>query len=168
MGGMIAQTIALEHPRVLNAVVLCDTASGQPPEAAGTWRERIEMAEANGMAALVDVTIERWFSPGFVTGNDGAVEPVREMIRNTNVTGFAGCCQAISSLALTDRLPGIAAPTLIIVGEDDPGTPVAASEVMKAGIAGSEMVVLPGARHLSNIEDPGGFNAALTGFLAKQ
>jgi pimeloyl-ACP methyl ester carboxylesterase len=55
---------------------------------------------------------------------------------------------------------------LIVVGEDDPGTPVAASEAMHQRIAGSRLVVLPAARHLSNIEQAAGFNKALMEFLS--
>jgi 3-oxoadipate enol-lactonase len=71
-------------------------------------------------------------------------------------------------LNLTDRLQAITLPTLLVVGEDDPGTPVAAHEVIQQKIAGSKLVVIPGARHFSNVEQQGAFNAAITAFLAEQ
>ncbi len=87
------------------------------------------------------------------------------MIRATPVEGYCGCGAAIAKLNVTPRLGDIATPTLIICGEDDPGTPVAMSEIMRDGIPGAELVILPIARHLSNLEDPTGFNAALARFL---
>lgn len=165
MGGMIGQTVALRHPEVLRSLVLADTSSGYPAEARGTWSERIEAARAGGVAPLVEATIDRWFSPGFRERAPGEIEKVRTMIRRTPTAGYVGCCHAIAALDITPRLGSIGVPTLIIVGEDDPGTPVAMSRVMHEGIRGSELVILPGCRHLANIEDPAAFNAALAAFL---
>ncbi len=165
MGGMIGQTLALKAPERLRSLTLADTSSGYPPEAVAGWAERIANARANGMAAGVDATIDRWFSPGFVAASPAVVDPVRAMIRATPVEGYCGCGAAIAKLNVTPRLGDIATPTLIICGEDDPGTPVAMSEIMRDGIPGAELVILPIARHLSNLEDPTGFNAALARFL---
>ncbi len=67
----------------------------------------------------------------------------------------------------TALLPQITAPTLIVVGADDPSTTVAASEIIQRAVAGSELVVLDNAAHLSNIEQPEAFNRAMTGFIEK-
>ncbi|MFN4088470.1 MAG: 3-oxoadipate enol-lactonase [Alphaproteobacteria bacterium] len=165
MGGMIGQTLALARPDLFATLTLCDTSSGYPPEGGQMWADRIAAAEAAGLEANVAPTIERWFSPGFAAANDTALVPVRDMIRHTPVKGYVGCCHAISKLALTDRIAAIAVPTLIIVGEDDPGTPVAMHVTINEKIAGSELVILPTARHLSNIESVEPFNKALIAFL---
>jgi pimeloyl-ACP methyl ester carboxylesterase len=89
------------------------------------------------------------------------------MIRSTPPQGYAGCCHAISALDLTDRISAISMPTLIVVGEEDHGTPVAASKVINERIKGSELVIIPSAAHLSNLEQPELFTAALTRFLVK-
>jgi pimeloyl-ACP methyl ester carboxylesterase len=89
------------------------------------------------------------------------------MIRSTPPQGYAGCCHAISALDLTDRISAIAIPTLIVVGEEDQGTPVAASQVMNERIKGSKLVIIPSAAHLSNLEQPQVFTDALTGFLVR-
>ena len=167
MGGMIGQVLALDHGARLATLALCDTASAIPAAAASTWDERIANAQDNGMEALVGPTIERWFTPPFIQSAAAIVDPVRAMIRATPVAGFVGCCQAIRTLNLTARLKQIDLPTLVIVGEDDVGTPVAASEVMVAEIGGAELVVLPSASHLSNLEQPDRFTGALLGFLDK-
>lgn len=167
MGGMIGQTLALKHPELFLSLTLCDTSSRVPPEAAPLWQDRIETAKRDGMEALVPTTMERWFSAAFMASQTAEADRIRDMIRNTPVAGYVGCCQAISRLDLTDSLPGLDVPTLIIVGEDDPGTPVAASEAMHEKIGGSELVVLESALHLSNIEQPENFNTALTDFLGR-
>ena len=74
---------------------------------------------------------------------------------------------AIAALNFTNRLKAITVPTLIIVGEDDQGTPVAASRAIHEQIKGSELVILKSAAHLSNLEQPQAFNGALTAFLAR-
>jgi len=101
------------------------------------------------MEPLVEGTLGRWFTAPFKDRGGSVVESVRAMIRSTNPAGYIGCCQAISGLNLTDRIGAIKVPTLIIVGEDDQGTPVAASKVMNEQIKGSQLVVLKSAAHLS-------------------
>jgi 3-oxoadipate enol-lactonase len=168
MGGMIAQALALRHPDVLESLVLCDTSSRVPPEAYPVWDERIRVAEVQGMESHVEPTIARWFTPGFIAQRPAVVDKVRQMIRGTNVRGYVGCSQAIRMLNFTDQLHRIKLPTLVIVGEDDPGTPVAAARTIHEQIAGSRLVVLTSASHLSNIEQAAAFNEAVTGFLAER
>jgi 3-oxoadipate enol-lactonase len=165
MGGMIGQNLALRRPERLRSLGLCDTSSRIPAEAGPVWEERIEIVGQQGMQALLDSTLERWFTAPFLAAAEDRVAPIREAILATPVEGFIGCCQAIRRLDYTDRLGEIEKPTLIIVGEEDQGTPVAASEAIKAGIAGSKLVVLPQAAHLSNIEQAEAFTGALMEFL---
>lgn len=165
LGGMIGQTLALAHPELLRSLTLCDTSSGYGPDARAMWEQRIDSARKNGLEANVEPTIDRWFSPGFVTRTPETIESVRQMICSTPLAGYVGCGQAIAELALTDRIEAISAPTLIIVGEDDPGTPVEMHRIIHDRIADSELVVIPTARHLSNIEAAEEFNAALVRFL---
>lgn len=167
MGGMIGQILGLKYPDLLQSLVLCDTMSRVPPDAKPMWEERIHTAETRGMEPTVETTIGRWFTEPFRERRPDVIDKVRTMIRTTPPQGYAGCCHAIAGLNLTDRLQDITVPTLIIVGEDDPGTPVAASRVIHEHIKGSELVILKSAAHLSNMEQPEAFNQALTPFLAK-
>jgi 3-oxoadipate enol-lactonase len=168
MGGFIGQILALTSPQVLHSLVLCDTTSRVPSEAKPMWDERIRVAQTRGMEPHVEPTIGRWFTAPFREQRADVVSPVRAMIRGTNPRGYSGCCHAIASLNLTDRLRAITVPTLIIVGEDDPATPVAAARTIHERIQGSELVILKSASHLSNIEQAQSFNQALQGFLAKR
>ncbi len=168
MGGMIGQAVALQHPEMLRSLILCDTSSRIPPEARPMWEERIRTTEQQGMEPHVEPTICRWFTPPFAPKNPEIVESVRAMIRQTKPQGYIGCCHAIKALDLTDRLSAIAVPTLIVVGEDDPGTPVAASRAIHERLTGSALVILKSASHLSNLEQSEAFNKALLDFLGRQ
>lgn len=165
MGGMIGQCLALDYADRLKSLALCDTAASMPEETQPIWQQRIDAAGQTGMAGQVDGTLERWFRPEYLQLNPPEVEMIRRQILATPVAGYVGCCEAIRRLKYLDRLSEIKLSTLIMVGEEDPGTPVAVSEAMHARISGSELVVLPSARHLSNIEQAAAFNTALMAFL---
>ena len=167
MGGMIGQTLALASPQLFRSLSLCDTSSRVPVEMKSAWADRIKTAETQGMEPLVEPTIGRWFTAPFRERHTDVIEAVRAMIRNTKPQGYAGCCHAISALDLTDKLSAIKIPTVVIVGEEDQGTPVAASQAIQSKIAGSQLHVLKSAAHLANMEQPEAFNAALTGFLGR-
>ena len=165
MGGMIGQTLALKAPQVFASLSLCDTSSRVPADMKPAWQDRIRTAESQGMEPLVESTLSRWFTEPFRNSRKDVVGKVAAMIRNTPPAGYAGCCHAISALDLTDRIAAIKMPTIAIVGEDDPGTPVAAHKVIHERIAGSRLEIIPKAAHLSNMEQPEAFNKALTSFL---
>jgi 3-oxoadipate enol-lactonase len=167
MGGMIGQTLALSSPGLFQSLGLCDTSSRIPAEAGPVWQERIKTARTQGMDSLVEPTIGRWFTAPFVAAHKDVVDPVRTRIRTTSPQGYAGCCAALSQLDLTDRISAIKVPTLIVVGEEDQGTPVAASRAIQAQIAGSQLEIIKSAAHLSNLEQPAEFTRILTTFLAR-
>lgn len=167
MGGMIGQWIALTHPERLRSLTLCDTSPRTPPEAAAIWDERVAVAAREGMVAHVEPSIGRWFTPSFVEEHPEVVDPVRAMVGGTDPRGFIACAAALREHDVLDRLTEIEVPTLVIVGEDDPGTPVAAAEAIHERIAGSELVVLKSASHLSNLEQAGAFNSELLAFLSR-
>ena len=162
-GGSVGQLLAAKHPEMVRALVLCDTTSfaGGP----AIWQPRIDAAAKGGMETVCAATLERWFTPAFRQSSPAAVEKVRQMILGTPAAGFVACCEALRDMNQTALLKGITAPTLIIVGKDDPGTPVAHSEVLHREIAGSRLLVLDDAAHFANVEQAGPFNAALRDFL---
>lgn len=89
----------------------------------------------------------------------------REMVLGTPVSGFAGCRRAMAGFDVHDRLPRLSVPTLIMVGENEPGTPVEASRQIHQQVRDSRLEVLPRAFHLSNYEAAEPFNQALLDFL---
>jgi 3-oxoadipate enol-lactonase len=164
MGGMIGQTFALKYPGIFRSLVLCDTTSRYPAAAAAMWQDRIRIAESQGMKPLVQPTIERWFTAAFREKSRDQVQAVASQIEKTPVAGYVGCCHAIPKLDLTGRLKEITVPALVIVGDQDAGTPPVMAQAIHENLAGSELVVIPSASHLSNIEQPAAFDAALTKF----
>jgi 3-oxoadipate enol-lactonase len=165
MGGMIGPSVALSHPSRLKSLALCDTAAAIAPEAQPIWQERLDAVRGQGVASQVEVTMERWFTPSFLKSNPPILGIIRKQFLATPKEGYVGCIEAIRKLNHLDRLSEIRIPTLIMVGEDDPGTPVAASEAMHEKISNSKLVILPSARHLSNVEQPEAFNSNLLTFL---
>jgi 3-oxoadipate enol-lactonase len=166
MGGMIGQGIALAHAGRVDHLVLCDTSAFIPPEAQPTVQERIDVARKEGMPALVDATLARWFTPPYLRKQGPGVEMIRKIFLTSPVAGYIGCTEAIRRLNYLNDLPRIKHPTLVMVGEEDPGTPVAAAQAIHQRIAGSRLVVIPSASHLSNIEQAAVFNQSLVEFLS--
>lgn len=162
-GGMVGQRLATLHPDRVDRLVLCDTASYMGP--AELWEGRIEQAQGQGMAAIVDATIDRWFTAPFQAADPEAVAKVRAMILNTPVAGFVGCCRAIQAMDQRESVKAVTAPTLVIVGADDPGTTPDMARAIQERIAGSRLTILPEAAHLSNIEQAARFDAAVLEFL---
>ena len=163
-GGMVGQMLGTRHPKRVQCLVLCDTSAymGAP----GTWDERIAAVRAGGMEAVLESTIDRWFTkPGQARLADEVGE-VRQMILNTPVEGFVSCANAIQAMDQRESIREISLPTLVIVGEEDAGTPVSAAELIADHIPGAQLLVLKEAAHFANVEQAERFNGALLGFLA--
>jgi len=166
MGGMIGQTFALKYPGVLRTLMLADTTSRYPAEAAPVWQARIKTAEEQGMGPIVQPTLERWFTGPYRKSNPGPVAAIGKLIAATPVAGFVGCCHAIPKINLTARLKEIRTPILVICGDQDPGTPPAMAREIHDNAPGSKLVMIPQAAHLSNLENPAAFTNAMREFLA--
>jgi len=161
------QTFALKHPTMIKSLVLCDTTSRYPAAASSIWEDRIKTVSAKGMEPMVAGTLERWFTAPFRARRRDVMERVGAMIRNTPPAGYVGCCHAIPKINVTNRLKELRCPALVIVGEEDPGTPVEMAREIHSALPGSQLAVLRSASHLSNVEQPEEFNRALLGFLDK-
>ena len=165
MGGMIGQVFALRYPGMLKSLTIADSTSRWPPEAIDLFAGRVSIAQAQGMEPLVKSTLERWFTAPFHQSHPSEVDKIGALVRATPVAGYAGCSQAIPRIDTTRRLQEITCPILVIVGRDDPGTPLVMSQEIHGNAPGSELVVLDNAAHLSNIEQAQSFNRALGAFL---
>jgi 3-oxoadipate enol-lactonase len=165
MGGMIAQHFALAHPGRLDKLVIASSSSRTPPEARAIWDERIELARDQGMQAHVEATLGRWFTASWRASHPEVMARIGGLITATPVAGYAGCGAAICDLDLTDKLAAVRAPTLVLVGADDPGTPPALSNAIAKAIPGARLEVVPAASHLLNIEQAATFNRLVGDFL---
>jgi 3-oxoadipate enol-lactonase len=166
MGGLIAMAWALAHPERTRSLVLCDTTACYGPGVTPMWDDRIRVAETQGMTKeLVDRTMAIWFTPEYRHDHPEVVSRIAAMLSETNPAGYAASIRAIGYVDLRERIDAIAAPTLVVVGERDSGTPVAMARDIQARIAGARLVVLPGAMHCSPVETADEFNRLLAGFL---
>jgi 3-oxoadipate enol-lactonase len=163
MGGFLAQPLAVKYPDRLLSLVLCDTACHMPVPA--VWDDRIAAAQKGGVESLVDGNLERWFTVPFRNAGGAQLEAIKKMIAATSLQGFVNCVNAFKEMSQCDILGEIKTPTLVIVGADDPSCPVAAAEILHAGIVGSQLEIIPDAAHLPNIEQKDQFNEILLKFL---
>ncbi len=165
MGGMLGQHFALAHPERLDKLVLVSTTSRVPPEAKPLWDERIAIARTQGMQAHVAGTLERWFTAPYRAAHPEVMARIGAMIAATPVAGYAGWGEAIKTLDLTEKLAAVRAPTLVICGADDPGTPPAANRAIAEAIPGARFEMLPNASHQLVIEQAEAFTRLLMDFL---
>lgn len=154
LGGAVGMRLALDAPdRVEKLVLACTAPRFGEPEA---WVERAATVRENGLEAIVDAVLSRWFTPGF-----GDAGRFREMFLSVDPEGYARCCEALARWDVRDELAAISAPTLVIAGADDPSTPPSVVETVAAGIPGARLEVLAGAAHLANVERAADFNRLL-------
>ena len=163
MGGMVGQMLGDRHGDRLISLALCSTAAHIASHE--IWDERIEMVREKGMDAVVEATIDRWFTKAGQERLHSEVEKVRRMILNTSVDGFCACCAAIRDMDQRDAIRTISTRTLVVVGEHDPGTPVSAAEFIHERITSSELRVLSDAAHFVNVEQAKTFNITLLEFI---
>ena len=163
MGGMVGQMLGARHGDRLISLALCSTAAHIASRE--IWDERIKMVRENGMDAVAEATIDRWFTKGGQERLQAEVEKVRRMILDTPVDGFCACCAAIRDIDQRDAIRTISTRTLVVVGEHDPGTPVSAAEFIHERIASSELRVLSDAAHFFNVEQAKTFNNTLLEFI---
>lgn len=162
LGGTLGQWLALHAPERLLSLALCDTAARL-----GTvegWQQRADAARSDGMASLVDMSMTRFFSEQFRARDPVTVERFRETFLATPAQGFAGCCAVLRDCDFTDDLRRMDVPTLVLTGREDAPTPPADSAILAAGIPGAKLALLE-TGHISAVEDPVGFTAALTAHL---
>ena len=165
MGGMIGQAFALHHGGRLARIVLANTTSSYGADGRTMWEARVKAVEDGGMAAIKDLAMTRYFSEEFRERHPEVVAEVGSRFLETPPQGYIGCCDALMSLDYTAQLPRIAAPTLVIAGERDAGTPPRMSEEIVARVAHARLAVIPGAAHLSAVEKPAEFGDLVCNFL---
>ena len=165
IGGMTAQALVLSHADRVAATVMANTSAHSSDDFRAAFDARVAAVTEGGMEAVVESTIERWFSESYRASGAPWLEDVRQMIRTTSVAGYTGCARAIQTLANLDRLAALDHPVLLIVGSQDLATPPAGMRAMQERIGGSRYVELDAA-HLSNIEQSPAFTAAVRDFFA--
>jgi 3-oxoadipate enol-lactonase len=164
MGGATALGLAQKHADRLDRVIVCDSPCQSTPVSTQQWEERIAVAQKDGIEALVEPTVGRWFPPEVLKANPPHIDRIRQMIRSTPVNGFIGCAAALADHNYAAEAASVTRPVLFIVGEKDGVTPAAMRKLNEA-VKGSRYVELPGAGHISNMDQPQGFTRAIAEFL---
>ncbi len=164
LGGMVGQWLGAYAPERIDALVLaCTGASIGDP---GVYAERAARVRAEGTSLTVEGARERWFTPSFRDSEEA--QRILEELRTMSREGYAACCEAVGAFDFEDRLSRIAAPTLVIVGAEDPVTPPETIAVLASGISGARVSRIDGAAHLANVEQPGAFTALLLSHLEER
>jgi 3-oxoadipate enol-lactonase len=167
MGGYVALAFYKQFPSRVSALILADTrAQADTEEGKQTRAQQAEKALAEGMAGIADAMLPKLLTPDTVSKRPEIVKRVRDMMLKTKPEGTAAALLGMAQRDdQTQLLPQISSPVLIVVGAEDAITPVADSEKMHNAIAGSRLVVLENAGHVSNLERTEEFNQHLLDFL---
>ncbi|MGC2170601.1 MAG: 3-oxoadipate enol-lactonase [Candidatus Sulfotelmatobacter sp.] len=163
LGGAIGQWLGIHSADRLTGLVLANTSPQFGPRS--NWESRIKMVSEGGMKAIVDMVMARFFSPETLVQGGVYASSVKSVLSGTDPTGYAGCCAALRDIDNRGWLRQIRIPALVIAGDCDVSTPWEGhGEILAREIPGARAVRLPAA-HLSNLERPRSFTAALLEFL---
>jgi 3-oxoadipate enol-lactonase len=151
-GGMVTQALAVKYPEDVRALVISSCTSAQTPESAKAVAARGTDAMRDGIASLLDVTMQRWLNDDFrLRGGDAAT---RERLLSTDVRGWADAWSAMAAIDTAPQLKDVKVPTLCLVGEFDKSTPPPIMRAIADRIPGSRYTVMPGGPHMLFIEQP--------------
>ena len=167
MGGYVSLAFYRNHPGCVHALVLADTRAGGDTQEAREWRTKsAEKAEREGSVAIADDMVPLLLGRSSLGSRPDLIARTREMIEANSPAGIAAAQRAMAARRdSTDLLATINFPVMVIVGSEDSLTPLAEAETMNRAIRGSRLQVIEGAGHLSNLEQPRLFNAALSEFI---
>jgi 3-oxoadipate enol-lactonase len=164
LGGLTALWVAAHHPERVDRAVFANT--GARIGTTESWDARIAAVRKGGLSAVRDTVLPRWLGAPFRSAYPEVARAIGEMFDGTSADGYVAACEALRDADLSADVARIRLPALIIAGELDQSTPPALSEALHAAIQGSVLTVLGGATHLSNVERPEEFTAAVTRFLS--
>jgi 3-oxoadipate enol-lactonase len=152
---MTAIAFAAANPdRVGRLVLACTSAYLGAPEA---WAERAARVRAGGTSAVADAVVSRWVTPAYAAANPDVVARLRQLLVDSPDDGYVASCGAIERMDLRDRLPAIAAATLVIAGAQDLAIPPVHADRIVARIPNARLAILDPGAHLANVEQPAAF-----------
>ncbi|PSJ28938.1 hypothetical protein B7P34_10080, partial [Streptosporangium nondiastaticum] len=153
--------LALRHPHRLAslALVAASPRYGTPD----SWRQRGETVRREGLDPVARSAPERWFTANFSGAQPAIVDWAVQMVGTTDTYAYVAACDALAAFDVRAELARISVPTLVIVGAEDTTTPPADARVLVAGIHDAKLAVVPGASHLTPVEQP----AAVTDLLVR-
>jgi 2-succinyl-6-hydroxy-2,4-cyclohexadiene-1-carboxylate synthase len=173
MGGNLALNLALEHPQLVEGLIICDTGAGSDDERG--WRaktsEWASVLEARGIEAAADSMLADPLFNHYISQGPEAARHMRSLLSTHRAHGLAHTLRRVlaqrpSIYSLEDQLKALRIPTLVVVGEyDEPCLKV--SRYLAETLPEAKLIMIKGVGHMTNLEDPTTFNAAVERFLAQ-
>jgi 3-oxoadipate enol-lactonase len=154
LGGMIAQSLALQHESRVRRLVLLSAVAARTAEERERVQARLAMLSEEGIAAITGAAKERWFTSDFIARNPDLVARRMQQLQQNHGPSYAAAYTVFSTSDLGDRLHAIRAPTLVATGEHDIGSNTRMARFMHAQIEESRLEILPGLRHSILVEAP--------------
>ena len=167
MGGYVAFACLRHYAQRIAGLILADTRpAADPPERQASREEMAHIAETQGSSAIAELQLPRLIS-NYTRQHNPAVEArVRQMINAATQSGIAAASRGMAKRAdASDLLASIRCPTLVITGQEDALIPLSETQSYAERIPGAQYMVIPDAGHLSNLEQPDVFLAAVSDFL---
>ena len=165
MGGMVGQGLAIRYPDLVRALLLANTTARLPTAAQPVSAERIAAVQAGGLAAVVEGTLERWFTAPFRQTHAPVVDGVRRRLLQCDAQGYIACSHAVAAVDWLDRLASIRCPTLVLAGEHDVGTTPEMGRAIAERIPNARFELMEDVAHLSVVEQPAVFERHLRSLL---
>jgi len=165
-GGMVAQELALRHPGAVAGLVLCGCTATFADELRPLLRQRGTDAVRDGMASVVDATLDRWLTPA--ARNGALAAGIGAALLRNKTANWSATWHAIAEHDALQRLGALRLPAAVIAGELDAATPAAASRQLAGAISGARWMCVSGAPHMMQMECGAAFNAAVQAFLDTQ
>ncbi|WP_424890354.1 alpha/beta fold hydrolase [Streptomyces sp. XH2] len=161
LSAAIGIDLALRHPHRLASLALIAASPryGTPD----SWRQRGETVRREGLDPVARSAPERWFTANFSGAQPAIVDWAVQMVGTTDTYAYVAACDALAAFDVRAELTRISVPALVIVGAEDTTTPPADARVLVAGIHDAKLAVVPGASHLTPVEQP----AAVTDLLVR-
>lgn len=166
MGGLVAQGLAIRHPELVRGVLVANSAAVYPQAGRDGLALRAQAVRAGGMAGVADATLERFLSAGFRVQRPDAAAAVHADLLRADAEGYALAALAIAQVDWLADLGRIRCPVQVVAGTQDAGSTVAMAQQIVDGVPGAQLSVLETA-HLSAVEQPAGFAAALQALLGR-
>jgi len=163
IGGLIAQGLAYRYPELVRAMIISNTAARIGTEQ--MWRERIATLRADGLEAIADNVMERWFAAVFHSQHALELQAWRNMLTRTPADGYIGCCAAVAASDFSESTARLTLPTLAIAGSEDGSTPPDLLRATAELIPGSRFAVIDNAGHLPCVEQPREYARLLNEFI---
>lgn len=153
IGGAVGVQLGLLARERLSSLALIS--SSPRYGTADAWRQRGVVVRTNGLDPIARSTPERWFTPSFIEAQPAIVEWAVQMVRTTDPGCYIAACEVLASFDVRDQLGSIGVPTLVVAGAEDEATPPADARALVAGIPDARLAIVPGASHLTPVEQPG-------------